>query len=205
MYTELHAASAFSFLDGASVPEELVEVCAQLGMGSMALLDRDGVYGSPRFHLTAKKAGLKAHIGAEITVSSFEFQVSSGRANSTGAASVEKRETRNEKRGTNQNAEICNDISKLETRNSKLVGTVRLPLLVSSRAGYQNLCRLITRMKLRGPKDSAPEVIAARPDDLLESASGLICLTGDENGPLAAALAHGGIDEGRRAVERLVD
>jgi len=182
MYTELHAASAFSFLDGASVPEELIEVCAQLGMGSMALLDRDGVYGSPRFHLTAKKAGLKAHIGAEITVYSSSFLVS---------------------RQEQHFPSIKRNFSKLETRNSKL--TCRLPLLVSSRAGYQNLCRLITRMKLRGPKDAEPEVIAARPDDLLESASGLICLTGDENGPLAAALARGGIDEGRRAVERLVD
>ena len=51
MYTELHARSAFSFLEGASIPEELAGVCAENGMGAMALLDRDGVYGSPRFHL----------------------------------------------------------------------------------------------------------------------------------------------------------
>ena len=60
MYTELHTRSAFSFLEGASAPETLVEVCAGLGMSSMALLDRDGVYGSPRFHMAAKKAGVKA-------------------------------------------------------------------------------------------------------------------------------------------------
>ena len=57
MYTELHSRSAFSFLEGASIPEELIAVCANLGMPAMALLDRDGVYGSPRFHLAAKKAG----------------------------------------------------------------------------------------------------------------------------------------------------
>src|SRR5262249_34962706 len=67
MYTELHARSAFSFLEGASVPEELVSACADHGMNAMALLDRDGVYGSARFHLAAKKMRLGAHIGAEVT------------------------------------------------------------------------------------------------------------------------------------------
>src|ERR1035438_1830468 len=64
MYIELHARSAFSFLEGASLPEELIAVCGQLGMPAMALLDTDGVYGAPRFHLAAQKAKLKAHIGA---------------------------------------------------------------------------------------------------------------------------------------------
>ena len=67
MYIELHARSAFSFLEGASVPEEFAEVCAQYQMPAMALLDRDGVYGAPRFYLAAKKLKIKAHIGAEIT------------------------------------------------------------------------------------------------------------------------------------------
>src|SRR5260370_12149056 len=73
MYVELHSRSAFSFLEGASIPEELIAVCANFQsavMPAMALLDRDGVYGSPRFHLAAKKAGIKAHIGAEVTVAS---------------------------------------------------------------------------------------------------------------------------------------
>jgi error-prone DNA polymerase len=69
MYIELHSRSAFSFLEGSSTPEAMVEVCAGLGMPAMALLDRDGVYGSPRFHLAAKKAGIKAHIGAEVRLS----------------------------------------------------------------------------------------------------------------------------------------
>src|ERR1022692_2632219 len=67
MYVELHARSAFSFLDGASVPEELAEVCTAHQMPAMALLDRDGVYGAPRFYLAMKKLNLTAHIGAEIT------------------------------------------------------------------------------------------------------------------------------------------
>src|ERR1700741_2235775 len=67
-YVELHARSAFSFLEGASLPEELISVCTDLNGKAMALLDRDGLYGSPRFHMAAKKRGIKAHIGAEITV-----------------------------------------------------------------------------------------------------------------------------------------
>jgi error-prone DNA polymerase len=67
MYIELHARSAFSFLEGSSLPEGLISACARLGMPAMALLDADGVYGAPRFHLAAKKIGIKAHIGAEVT------------------------------------------------------------------------------------------------------------------------------------------
>src|SRR5262245_22530588 len=66
-YIELHAGSAFSFLEGAALPEEFAGACAEYEMPAMALLDRDGVYGAPRFHLAAKKAGLQAHIGAEVT------------------------------------------------------------------------------------------------------------------------------------------
>src|SRR5688500_8127666 len=68
MYVELHAASAFSFLQGASLPEALVQRAADLGYPAMALLDADGVYGAPRFHKAAQKAGLKAIIGAELTL-----------------------------------------------------------------------------------------------------------------------------------------
>src|SRR5581483_9260963 len=66
MYIELHSRSAFSFLEGSSVPEDLIARCAALGMPAMALLDRDGVYVAPRFHMAAKKAGINAHIGAEV-------------------------------------------------------------------------------------------------------------------------------------------
>ena len=59
MYVELHARSAFSFLEGSSLPEELIGVCSHFHMPAMALLDTDGVYGAPRFHLAANKIGLK--------------------------------------------------------------------------------------------------------------------------------------------------
>src|ERR1700709_2579499 len=70
-YVELHAASAFSFLEGASQPEELIKRAVELDMPAMALLDRNGVYGSARFHSSAKRNGIRAHVGAEVTVSSF--------------------------------------------------------------------------------------------------------------------------------------
>ena len=155
MYIELHSRSAFSFLEGASLPEALIAVCADYGMPAMALLDRNGVYGAPRFHLAAQKFNIRAHIGAEVTVDDTLF----GEA-----------------------------------------GPVRYPLLVESPLGYQNLCRLITRTKLRAKKEES----AARIEELEEHASGLICLTGGEDGPLAEALMRGGYDEGVRAVERMM-
>jgi error-prone DNA polymerase len=65
-YIELHARSAFSFLEGASLPEELASRCAELEQPAMAVTDAHGVYGAPRFHLSAKKLGIRALIGAEV-------------------------------------------------------------------------------------------------------------------------------------------
>ena len=68
MYIELHAASAFSFLDGASLPEALVDRAAALEYPALALLDRDGVYGIPRFHKAAVASGIKPIVGSELTI-----------------------------------------------------------------------------------------------------------------------------------------
>jgi error-prone DNA polymerase len=70
-YVELHAASAFSFLDGASLPESLIETAVERGLPSIAITDRNGIYGAARFHTMAKKSGIRAHIGAEIGVRDF--------------------------------------------------------------------------------------------------------------------------------------
>ncbi len=121
-YVELHVRSAFSFLRAASLPEELAGAAAEMGFKAMALVDRDGFYGAPRFHFAAKKAGVRAHIGAEIS---------------------------------------CTD------------GTA-YPLLVRNRAGYRNLCRLITQMKLRAKKNEG----AATPEEIAGHAEGLVCLVG---------------------------
>src|SRR6478736_1945684 len=150
-YVELHARSAFSFLEGGSLPEALVMTAAGLGLPGMALLDRNGFYGSARFHMAAKKSGIRAYVGTELSVTD----------------------------------ETC---------------TVNYPLLCESQIGYQNLCRLITRTKLRVPKHSES---SARLDELEEHAAGLICLTGDEKGPLAQALRTGGMDAGRKLLTKL--
>lgn len=148
-YAELHARSAFSFLEGASTPEELAAVCAALEIPALALVDRDGVYGAPRFHTAATKLSLRAHIGAEVTASD----------------------------------------------------GWRYPLLVETRAGYQNLCRLITRMKLRAKKGEG----SVSPEEMAESAGGLICLTGGPEGPLAQALVRGSLAAATECVQQLCE
>src|SRR5438105_8375739 len=144
-------------------------------MPAMALLDTDGIYGAARFHLAGKKLKIKAHIGAEITVSSFKFQVSSS-------------QQRN---------------SKLTNHNSQSV--FNLPLLVRNRAGYQNPCRLITLMKLRVPKHSKPGECAVTWDELAEYAEGLVCLTGKNDGPIAGNIHHRDTGIAQRTTEKLID
>jgi error-prone DNA polymerase len=208
LYIELHARSAFSFLEGASLPEDLAAVCAQLGLPAMALLDTDGVYGTPRFHLAAQKAKIKAHIGAEVTCASPGSVILSLGGSAPGAPPAESRNPypRQSIPGMGiprfaRNAEFtCNEKSSAGKDNVSGLPPFRLPLLVSTRAGYQNLCRLITKMKLRAKKGEGAVCSA----ELEEHASGLICLTGGAEGPLTAALQQGGRDEGRRQVDRLV-
>ena len=166
-YVELHAASAFSFLEAASLPENLVEQAASLDMPAMALLDRNGFYGSPRFHAMAQKLKVRPHVGAEVAALDFGKRI----------------------------------VPPLWTGHERTGEPVRIPLLCKSRAGYQNLCQLITRFKLR---EETKTEGAARLDELEEFADGLICLTGGDEGPLASALVRSGEEEGRRTVERLV-
>ena len=148
MFIELHAQSAFTFLEGAEQPETLVAEAARLGMPALALVDRDGIYGAARFHRAAEHAGVRALIGSELT----------------------------------------------------LADGSRLPVLVEDRDGYRNLCRLITRLKLGAPKGAGCIAL----DDLAPYASGLVCLTGGSNGPLARAVAKGERDTARGLLERLV-
>src|SRR5271169_3231580 len=67
-YAELHCHSNFSFLDGASYPEELVAEAARLGLSALALTDHDGLYGVVRFAEAAKQAGVPTVFGAELTL-----------------------------------------------------------------------------------------------------------------------------------------
>jgi error-prone DNA polymerase len=166
-YVELHAASAFSFLEGASQPESLVQRAIELEMPAMALLDRNGVYGSARFHTSAKQNDVRAHVGAEIAVSSLGLRLT----------------------------------PPLWLPHQHIPEPARLPLLCESREGYQNLCRLITQFKMR---EATKQEGAAKIADLEQYASGLVCLTGGDEGPLAAALMRGGERAGRETVEQLI-
>lgn len=165
-YVELHAASAFSFLEGASQPENLIEQAVKLNMPALALLDRNGVYGSARFHTSAKQNDVRAHVGAEISVSDLGYRLT----------------------------------PPAWLPHQHVAEPVRLPLLCESRRGYQNLCRLITRMKMR---ETTKQEGAATIEDLQHYSSGLVCFTGGDEGPLASALATGGEQAGRDLVEQL--
>jgi error-prone DNA polymerase len=229
MYLELHARSAFSFLEGASVPEELAEACAAHQMPAMALLDRDGVYGAPRFHLAMKKLKLRAHIGAEITslLPACELPIRRGLRHPeqkfrTGESATDDKNKR--LYGTPEGVPFQNTWNEdflqdlVSPGASTGLALPRLPLLCASREGYQNLCRLVTRMKLRAPKNPVSLPRRAKPDDdlvlhsqatasladLSEYSAGLICLTGGDEGPLAHALANGGMEAGRSALEQLI-
>ena len=141
-YVELHTASAFSFLEGASLPEAIVERAADLGYGAVALLDRDGVYGAPRFHKAAKAAGLSPIVGAELTVTT---------------------------RLTSQGSRLTRS-SDLTLERSDFL----LPVLCETPEGYRNLCRLITRMKMRAPKGEGALTL----EDLDGCTRGLVALAG---------------------------
>jgi error-prone DNA polymerase len=148
VFIELHAQSAFSFLEGAEHPEAFAAEAARLDMPAIALVDRDGVYGAARLARAAVTAGVKPIVGSELT----------------------------------------------------LADGSRLPLLVEDREGYQNLCRLITRMKLGAPKGSVSLAL----EHLEPSTAGLVCLTGGARGPLALRLAAGDDDGARRILDQLV-
>src|SRR4026208_2375081 len=67
-YVELHVCSAFSFLRGGSLPEQLAEVAAELELPAVALLDRNGVYGAQRFSVAAQEQKVRPVMGAELTM-----------------------------------------------------------------------------------------------------------------------------------------
>ncbi|MEQ1643690.1 MAG: error-prone DNA polymerase [Pyrinomonadaceae bacterium] len=135
MFCELHTRSAFSFLSSGSQPQRLAQRAAELGIKTVALIDRDTVAGAVRFHFEAREQGIKPIIGAEITLEDGSL----------------------------------------------------LPLVPMTLAGYQNLSRLITTIKLRHKKG---EHFATR-KDIEEHSSGLICFTGGADGFLHTSIKSG--------------
>ena len=159
-YVALWCKSNFSFLEGASHPDELVERAHALGVRGLALTDRDGVQGMVRAHVKARELGVSLIVGAEVTVGD------------SAAA------------GTDDDA-----AAGLGIAGGTPVPTSTCVLLAMNRAGYANLCRLITTGRLRRPKGEScvtwPEVCAW--------AEGLIALWGGDR----SLLIH---DEAPRAV-----
>jgi error-prone DNA polymerase len=150
MYLELRTSSAFSFLEAASLPEALIDQAARYGYSAIALLDRDGVYGAPRFHRAALAAGIRPIIGAELTLASAFAADPASAAAPRGSSSLP----------------YASHLSHLSH--------LRLPVLVESQEGYRNLCRLVTCMKLRAPKGEGALTI----HDLEGRTSGLVALAG---------------------------
>jgi len=150
-YVELHCHSAYSFLDGASQPEELAARAAELGYEALALTDHDGVYGSLEFAHATKALGVRPITGAEVTldtgVGSTE-PIKSGGAGFVGAEA----------------------------------GRAHITLLVESRRGYANLCRLLTDAhagtRRAGHEDREPLPPSVSLDRVAELSEGLVCLSG---------------------------
>lgn len=174
-YVELHAASAFSFLDGASEPEDIVEAAAALGLPAVALIDTNGVYGAPRFYKAAKKAGIRALVGAEVVLDPSPYIPA--------AADTQKR----------------GPLGIVPPPPPPGLPPARVTLLVESQRGYRNLCRLLTQGALGKPKGEA----AVTWHDIAHHSDGLHLLTGSDEGPVARTLAQEGIDSARRLLERL--
>ncbi len=153
-YVELHAHSAFSFLDGASTPTELAAAAAALGYPAIALTDHDGVWGSMEFAHACGGLGVRPITGAELTVAL----------------------------GNNCSrfARGANSQSSTLARSALEPGLAHLTLLVETAAGYRNLCRLLTAAHSHtrdgpGRRAGQPWVGLER---VKEHAEGLICLTG---------------------------
>ncbi len=186
-YAELRAASAFSFLDGSSLPEDLVEEAANRGLPAVALVDTNGVYGAPRFYKAAQAAGLKALVGAEVIVADGRPE---GSAGSLPKAQGIPRFARNDGGGFARND--GGSSARNDRRN-------RLTLLVENQTGYKNLCRLITAGALGHAKGEG----RVSWEDVAAHAEGLHCLTGGEESPTGRALARSGPDAARELLERL--
>lgn len=147
-YVPLWVKSNFSFLEGASHPEELVETAHKQGIAALALTDRDGVYGVVRGHVTSREHPCRVIIGAEVTL-----------ARSNDLYVHESLEAQ---------------FQKLKKHTPEAVPAVdTVVLLARTRAGYGNLCQLLTRGRLRSEKGSSRVTLS----EVAMYAPGLIALS----------------------------
>jgi error-prone DNA polymerase len=182
MYVELHAHSAFSFLDGASTPIELAAAAAAQGYPAFALTDHDGIWGSMEFAHACKGFNVRPITGAELTVELRPAGPVSDRGLSLPGES---------------------------SRSSPPAGgTAHLTLLVESEVGYRNLCRLLTLAHAHTRDNTARQAMQpwATLEQVEEHAEGLICLSGcARDGVVAGAFERGDTPGGERVARRLLE
>jgi error-prone DNA polymerase len=205
---ELHCHSCFSFLDGASTPEELVEEAARLDLDALALTDHDGLYGIVRFAEAAREVGLPTVFGAELTL---------GRtAPQPGVADPGVAEPgtpgpppRTRARGIDVAVGDPVTFEGLADPGA-LPGESHLVVLARDPRGYALLARAISEAQLRGEKGAPSAVLA----DLVALAGAGAAqsdqghwqvLTGCRKGALARALDDGGPAVAARQLARLVE
>ncbi len=211
-YAELHAHTNFSFLDGASAPDELVARAVELGLTGLAVTDHDGLYGAVRFTTAAEEAGLHPIIGAEIELldpavddpdevvipSRRRSRRAGGRAAIDDRPVVEGKPARprpERARLPGHRDPVKEDLRGIGARSRG----PRLVLLARSQIGWRSLCRLVSRANLAGTK-GAPQFRHALLDEHHE---GVIALSGGRSGEIGRRLLVGDRAGARSAAERL--
>ena len=179
-YAELHCHSNFSFLDGASHPEELATEAARLGLEALAITDHDGFYGVVRFAEAAKAVGLPTVFGSEIGLSATERSV-----------------VRSE-RDTDRQV----DTGMVPDSHAPDPSGTHLLVLADGPDGYARLSRVLSNGHLAGEK-GAPQFAFGDVADIV-AGHGWV-LTGCRKGAVPAALVAGGPAAARRELLRLVD
>ncbi|HEX2030474.1 MAG TPA: PHP domain-containing protein, partial [Actinomycetota bacterium] len=197
MFAHLHCRSYFSLKDGAFSPEDLVRRAAELGMPAVALTDRDGLYGAPRFVAACNAAGIKPLLGAYLTVDGGQLARGWTGAEALRRSGAVARHRRAASAGGSWGAEGTSAESRtgapggapstLERRSPRrpASGTTRVLLLARDARGYANLCRLITAAHMRGERGDP----WLSPGEVMARSEGLVCLLGPDSAPGAMALA----------------
>ena len=211
-YAELHAHSNFSFLDGASHPEELAEEADRLGLEALALTDHDGLYGVVRFAEAARALGLPTVFGSELTLGRTVPQpgvADPGVAEPNTPAAP--RRTRGRRAGQVTLAGLELDPSRPDP-TSTLAGETHLVVLARDPRGYALLARAASEAQLRGEK-GAPRATLADLADL--AGAGLpatsvdrdrwLVLTGCRKGAVTRALTEQGPAAAAHELGRLVE
>src|SRR3954451_5401564 len=222
-FAELHCHSNFSFLDGASSVEDLVERAVEAGLTSLALTDHQGLYGAVRFATAAHEAGLNAIVGMEVELldpiaadpdgivlprrSAPARGKQATSSESVRSASLEALapEPQLDGRAVRPSVERLRPPGHREARREDLRGVrarelgPHLVLLARDMSGYRSLCRLASNAQLAGTK-GAPKF---NHDRLRAETRGLIALSGCRHGEIARRLLVGDREGAKDAARRL--